>query len=227
MDSHRQAVNLPNSELVQLIRKNNSAFDRFEGNLLSASGGQIPQTLLITSCNSGEGKTTSVAGIGVSMAARGTNNVLLVDAHIRQPRLHSLFELENSPGLAEVVLMNLSWQEAIRIYSDSNLHVLSAGKHSENPLLIFRSPRFASTLEELKEHYNCIIFDGPPFLSAPECAHIAPMFQGVLLVVACEQTRWQLVSLVKSKIETAHGKVLGCIMNRRKYYIPNFLYRVS
>lgn len=226
MDSHRQVIKLPNSELVQLIRKNATEFDRFEGNIISTFGGQVPQSLLITSCNPGEGKTTSAAVIGASMAARGVNNVLLVDAHIRKPRLHRLFEYENSRGLADVILKEFSWRDAIRPYANSNLHILSAGKNSENPLLVFRSPRFASILEEWKEHYDCIIFDGPSYLGAPECGYIAPMFQGVLLVVACEQTRWQLASVVKSKIEAVNGKVLGSIMNRRKYYIPQILYGI-
>jgi len=226
MDSHQQAINPQNSELVQHIRRNSSEFDRIEGNIISAAGGQVPESLLITSCNPGEGKTTAAALIGFSMAVRGPNSVLLVDANIRKPRLHGLFDLENSSGLVEVILKKVSWQQAIRPYGDSNLHVLPAGKASENPLQIFRSPNFSSVLEEWKQHYDCIIFDGPAFLGASEGAYLAPVLQGVLLVVACERTRWELAALVKSKIEAAHGKVLGSILNHRKYYIPSFLYRI-
>ena len=226
MDSHQQTINSQNSELVQHIRRNVSEFDRLEGNIISACGGQVPQSLLITSCNPGEGKTTTAAVIASSLVARGAKNILLVDAHIRKPRLHQLFGFNNADGLAEVALNHSPWQETIRLYGDSNLHILCAGQTSESALQVFRSPQFASSLEEWKEHYDCVIFDGPPFLGASECAYIAPMFQGVLLVLACEQTRWELASLVKSKIETVNGKVLGCILNRRKYYIPKFLYGI-
>ena len=225
MDIRVKAEGSPSKELVRLIKSNISEFDRFEGSLISAAGGQLPKTVLITSCNPGEGKTSAAAGIGVSIAARGSHNILLIDANLRKPRLHNLFGQQETPGIVEIVKEGFPWQDAITVCSEFNLHVLSAGHRTDNPLPIFRSPRFTSTMQEMQSHYDCIIVDGPSFLSASECAYIAPMFEGILLVVACERTRWEPVSLVKSRIETVHGKVLGCIMNRRKYYIPDFLYR--
>ena len=223
---HQRGVFPQNLELSRHIQANVAEFSRFEGNLISSAEGEIPSSLLITSCSPGEGKTTSAAAIGVSLAAQGTNSVLLVDAHFRKPRLHQLLGQANSPGLTEVVLKEQSWQEAIQPCNELNLHFLPAGEFFDHPLSVFRSPRFNSILEELKEHFDCIIFDGPPFLGAPECAYIAPMFQGTLLVVACEQTRWQLASIVGTKIESVHGKLMGVIMNRRKYYIPESLYKI-
>jgi len=182
--------------------------------------------LLITSCSPGEGKTTAAAAVGVSLAAQGTNSILLVDAHFLEPRLHQLLGQAISPGLTEVVLKEQPWQEAIRPCEGLNLHFLPAGEFFDHPLSVFRSPRFSSVLEEMKEHFDCIIFDGPPFLGVSECAYIAPMFQGILMVVACAHTRWQLVSVVSSKIESVNGRLMGVIMNRRKYYIPESLYKI-
>ncbi len=222
----QRAVFPQNTELARHIRDNAAEFSRFEGNLISSAEGQIPESLLITSCSPGEGKTTSAAAVGVSLAAQGTNSILLVDAHFLEPRLHQLLGQTNAPGLTEVVLKEQSWREAIRPCEGLNLHFLPAGESFEHPLSIFRSPRFSAILDELKEHFDCIIFDGPPFLGVSECAYIAPMFQGILLVVACEHTRWQLVSVVQSKIESVHGRLMGVIMNRRKYYIPESLYKI-
>jgi len=215
-----------NTELARHIQENVAEFSRLEGNLISSAEGQIPKSLLVTSCNPGEGKTTSAAAIGVSLAEQGTNSVLLVDAHFREPGLHRLLGQTNSPGLAEVVLKEQSWQQAIRPCKGLNLHFLPAGECFDHPLSVFHSPRFNSVFGELKEHFDCIIFDGPSFLSAPECTYIAPMFQGILMVVACEQTRWQLVSVVRAKIESVHGRLIGVVMNRRKYYIPESVYKL-
>ena len=215
-----------NMELSRHLKENAVEFSRFEGNLISAGNGQLPKSLLITSCSSGEGKTTSTAAIGISLAERGTNSILLVDAHFREPRLHKLLGQANSPGLAEVVLNEKSWQEAIQSCKGLNLHFLPTGEFLDHPLSIFHSPRFSSMLEELKEHFDCIIFDGPPFLSASECAYIAPMIQGILMVISCEHTRWELLSIAKTKIESVQGELMGVIMNHRKYYIPQSLYKI-
>lgn len=222
----QRAVFPQNMELARHIRENASEFGRLEGNLIASAEGQLPESLLITSCSPGEGKTTAAAAVGVSLAAQGTNSILLVDAHFLGPRLHQLLGQTNSPGLTEAVLNGQSWQEAIRPCKGLNLHFLPAGEYFDHPLTVFRSPRFSSILEEMKEHFDCIIVDGPPFLGVSECAYIAPMFQGILLVVACEHTRWQLVSVVRAKIESVNGHLMGVIMNRRKYYIPEFLYKI-
>lgn len=223
----QQSLEFPQRmELSRHLRENAAELSRFEGNLISTVDGEIPRSLLITSCSPGEGKTTSAAAIGVSLAERGTNSILLVDAHFRKPGLHRLLGQSNSPGLADVVLNEQSWQEAIQPCKGLNLNFLAAGEFSDHPLSVFKSPRFKSLLEDLKEHFDCIIFDGPPFLGASECAYIAPMFQGIIMVVSCEHTRWQLVSVATDKIESVHGHLLGVIMNRRKYYIPQSLYKI-
>lgn len=218
--------NRPTPPIELLIQHNVSEFDKLESNVIAACSGQIPQSMLISSSNPSEGKTTTAALIGMSMASRGDNNVLLVDGHIRQPALHRLFGMDNPAGLAEVILQNIPWQHVIRSYGDSRLHLMSAGNTKENPLKIIRSPEFKSTIEEWHELYDCIIFDGPQILGSSECAYLASMVEGVLLVISCEKTRWELAQTAKSKIESVKGTVIGCILNRRKYYIPGFLYGI-
>lgn len=225
MRNHAQENLSHNSELERLIRSNAAEFSRVEGNIISASGEGVPKSLLVTSCNPGEGKTTSSAVIGAAIASKGSSNVLLIDAHMGNPRLHKILDQPNSTGLAEVVLSKCGWLDAVKTYHGSSLHLLPAGIKFDNPLSIFRSPRFKTVIQELKEHYDCIIIDGPPFMGSSESAYLAPMVEGILLVVACEETRWQLVSIAKSKIEAVQGRLVGVVMNRRKYYIPKGLYK--
>ena len=126
MQQHRSEFP-QNVELSRHLRENAAEFSRIEGNLISAAQGHLPKSLLITSCSPGEGKTTSAAAIGVTLTEQGTSSILQVDAHFREPRLHQLLGQANSPGLAEVVLNEQSWQEAIQHCNGLNLHFLPTG----------------------------------------------------------------------------------------------------
>lgn len=87
------------------------------------------------------------------------------------------------------------------------------------------SPRFRDVLDRLRERFDTILLDPPAFNYSPEGLALAGMADGVVLVVEAERTRWQVAHVVKDRIERQGGKILGAILNKRRHYIPGFIYK--
>ncbi len=179
------------------------------------------KTLLITSANPREGKSVTTANLAVVMALGGLR-VLLIDADMRRPQQHHIFELPNDFGLVSALLHPEATVETyIQATQTENLSVLTTGPHPPNPAELLDSKRMRDLLERFKAKFDLIIFDTPPILPRIDAAILARHVDGVVLVADAGHTRREAANRAKEAMMRAGGHILGVVLNRianRSYY---------
>lgn len=183
------------------------------------------KTIYITSCFDAEGKTTAAIHTAFALSLSGDSNVLLIDGNIESPQIHRMFGTELSPGLTDVFFSDLSFEDVLAPTQYQGLSIITAGRIPSDTLLPLAKYGFKAKLDEMCSQFDYIIFDGNSMLASSEAATIAVDFDAVILVVACEQTKWEVVQMVQRKIEQTGANLLGIILNKRNFYIPDSVYR--
>ena len=184
------------------------------------------RTLLVTSSNPGEGKTTTAANLAFAMAMDG-RKVILVDTDLRRPSLHKLLDLLPVPGLTDVLLGHapLAPQEVM-----SGLSVVTAGSTPPNPGELLNSRKFRNLVLELTEQADIVIFDSPPMLVAADAAILASQMDGTIIVVETGSTKKASARRTLAMLRQARATVLGIAYNKMRsqdapgYYYYNYQY---
>jgi capsular exopolysaccharide synthesis family protein len=200
-------------------------YQSLKANLVGRYPGQAVRTIIFCSTAHGDGSTTTAANFALTLARDCRLKVLLVDANLRTPYLHDLFSMDRSPGLSDVVTNGAGAKKPWMSPTLPNLHVLPCGTNHSGPLGLFESARFDQFLSEAREEFNYVILDAPPIPSFSEARVMCPKVDGVVLVVGAGKTRRQVAQRAKKDLEEAGGKVLGIVINRRKYHIPGWIYK--
>ena len=162
---------------------------------------------------------------GDAESIKNRNAVLLVDAQLRHPTLHNIFKVTHKPGLIEVLSDKCLQAGVIKNTSNSDLKLLAAGEIGGRVLADMEPGIFKSFLDLVKTEFEFIFLDIPPLLHYAEGITLSKLCDGVILVVRAGQTRLEVVHEAKRLLENAHVNVLGTILNRRKFYIPEGIYR--
>ncbi|HEX8776457.1 MAG TPA: polysaccharide biosynthesis tyrosine autokinase [Pyrinomonadaceae bacterium] len=194
--------------------------------LLSTPGG-VPNTLLVTSSQPSEGKTTTAANIAVSLAQTGVN-VLLIDADLRRPQMHKIFHLENDRGLSTLLSRGAAAPEvlsSIRRHKASGLHVLSSGPATPNAAELLGSDQMRQLLSFLQTIFTYIIIDSPPVTSFTDGVLISSMTDGVLFVVQWGKSPREVARRARQVLQEAGARIIGVVLNNvdpktsdEKYY---------
>ncbi len=143
---------------------------------------QRHKVIQVTSPNMGDGKTTVITNLAVSMAQSG-RKVLLIDADLRRPRVHRVFGLAGKVGLAEVIAGTAELDEAIQVTVVPNLSVLPCGRRPQNPAELLTAPRFEDVLDDVRGAFDYVLIDTPPLLAVSDPCIVAPRTDGLLLTV--------------------------------------------
>ena len=205
------------------------AFRMVRTNLNFAAVDSGLHTFIVCSASPGEGKSTTAANLAVVIAQTG-KRVLVVDADLRRPMQHKIFEIANNQGLTTAILDNqTAVSDHIQETAVPNLSVMTSGPIPPNPAELLNSQRMNQILTELKEKAEVILFDSPPILSVADASILAPQVDGCLLVVEIAKTRRDLFLQAVTCIRNANVHVYGCIMNhpqasRRSYFYQSDYY---
>lgn len=210
--------------LKNFITENTRELASVEGNLLGAAKGKEIKTIFVTSCHPGEGKTTAAVSMAYSLVTEAHARVLLIDANPHAPKIHDHFGVGISPGFSDFVLSDAQHASFICKTEYDRLHIIPSGSSSIKKSDMLDSGTFKSRLDAVKLDYNYIIFDGHSVFGASEVSHIAKHCDGILFVVECERTKWEVLQEAKDKISNIGGNIIGAILNKRKYYIPRKIY---
>ena len=190
---------------------------------------QPAQTLLISSANPGEGKTTTVANLGLAIAQTG-QRVVLVDADLRRPSLHRIFGLDNRGGLTNALLSRASDLEGfVQPTHFENLWVITSGPLPPNPSELLGSPRLDAITEALRKQASVILFDSPPVLAVADASILAGKVEGAIMVVNAGRTRVHALQRAVDALSRSKKQILGVVLNKLTerdwgYYYHTYYY---
>ncbi len=199
-------------------------YEDLKTNLLTRRQDKPVKTLLFTSTSEGEGASTTAINFAASLVEDTELKVLLVDANLRTPCLHEVFGVDHSHGLSDLLLKVGDMTTRMKKIGATNLYVMPCGGKHSNPVTLFESSAFDRFLQEAHEWFDFVILDAPPATSFSEARVICGKVDGVVLVLGSGTTRRQVALKAKREIEEAGGKVLGVVLNRRKFHIPAWIY---
>jgi capsular exopolysaccharide synthesis family protein len=199
--------------------------DTLRSAIEAALPGRTNRVIMFTSAVRGEGCTTLVASLGFTLATRAGVRVVLVDGNIKAPGLANLMGLGSHAGLTDIVGRDLDLNLALRSTPTPNLHVLLCGN---TPLIsseVFGSARTASILENLKRHHRYVLIDTSAVMSVPEVAMQGKQADGVVLVARANKTDRAVLQKARDLLQDGGANLLGVVLNRRRFVIPEFIYR--
>ena len=172
------------------------------------------RTLLITSARAGEGKTVTASNLAVVFAQAG-RRVLLVDADLRKPGVHLMFDLPNTDGLTTLLRDETATVEACaQVTEQENLRVLTTGPLPPNPAEMLGSMRFRSFVERVTSGDELVIVDGPPVQAVADAAILSSLMDGTIFVVDAGRSRRRSLRLGREALGRAGAHVLGAVLNR-------------
>ena len=173
------------------------------------------KTLLITSPIPEAGKSSISVNLALSIAQNG-NKVILVDADLRKPVIHKIFEGDNKPGLTNILIEDKKIKEVIREASDinPNLYYIPSGPIPPNPSELLGSNKMKGVLTDLKEQADFILFDSPPVIAVTDALVLANQVDGVMLVLDAGGVTREIAMQAKLLLEKAKAKILGTVLNK-------------
>lgn len=192
-------------------------------NIQFASVDKGLESLLVTSSGPAEGKSSTTANLAVVYAQQG-KRVLLIDADLRKPTMHYTFRLDNLRGLSNVLVGEVSLNEAVNRTDVETLDVMSCGPIPPNPAELLASRKMEALLKEAKLSYDIVIFDTPPVLAVTDAQILANIVDGSILVVRSGATEIEPAQKAKEALLPAKAKLLGVVLNDREKKASNYYY---
>lgn len=173
------------------------------------------KTLLVTSPQAGEGKTTVAGNLAVTLA-NGGSRILLVDANFRRPAVHLQFDLQNTIGLSSVLARLNDLDEAVQQTQVANMEVLACGPLPPSPADLLGSQAMQDLLAKMRDRYDGVILDGPPMLLVADGHVLASMVDGVAVVMSGRQTSRGVAMRTKRMLQGLRARVVGGVLNRAR-----------
>lgn len=207
------------------------AYRQIRTNIQFVSVDRDVRTLLITSANAGEGKTTVSINLATALAQSG-KRVLLVDTDMRRPMLHKMLEVDGSKGLCNLIIRGREDAQYIKGTLISNLYVLTAGRLPPNPAELLGSERMKEVLTWLQGQADYIIFDSPPVLAVTDAVVLSRLVDATIFVASAGYTRYPAFSMAVAQIQALNSPIAGVILNKvnangRFGYAYNYYYRTN
>ena len=189
------------------------AYRHLRTSLLFSSAGKPPQTILVTSSQPAEGKTTTAINSAITLAQSGAD-VVIIDCDLRRPRLHSHFGLDNVSGLTNYLSGEKNPDNLIKNYRGMpNLKVITSGPLPPNPAELLSSNEMKNLLQYLKGNFKHIVIDSPPAISFTDAAILSTVVDGVILVALAGKSSIHLMRRFKQRLSTMGARIYGVVLN--------------
>lgn len=213
--------NNPNTE--KYVKDINEPYRQLRTNIEFSSISSDIKVLVVSSADAAEAKTETAVNLAKVMAAR-KKRVLLIDADLRIPDVHKLFELSKRSGLTNALLelgtedFDLTkYIQYVKVpHGISPLAIMTAGPSVPNPLEVLSSKRFTDLLAILKEHYDFIVLDSAPIMPVADTLAIARAADGLLFCIASEQTQRERAKQAVTALQRTGAKVIGVVLTMMK-----------
>ncbi len=220
-----------NSQLVSLDTRSSAAeaYRVLRTSVLLSAAGQPPKTVLVTSGQPGEGKTTTAINTAISLSQLGAS-VLIIDCDLRRPTTHKVLGVDHIQGLSTYLSRSdVKLDDVIQKLPIANLSLLPCGPIPPNPAELIISDRMKGMLKELADRYDHIIIDSPPLINVTDPVILSTMVDGVILVVHGGKSTRDIVRRARQELSTVGAKIFGVVLNnvdlRREGYDNYYYYR--
>lgn len=218
-------------ELITHEDKNvaiSEGFRTIRTSLLFSSPDRPLRTLAITSPYAAEGKTLIACNLAITIAQSGAR-VVLVDADMRKPRLHQVFKKTQTHGLSHALTNSTDPVEFVTKTHIENLSVLFCGPIPPTPSEMIGSQKMRQLIAGLREHFDYVIFDSPPFMAVTDPVVLATLADGVIIVTRYNKTPREVLTHGKNKFLEVQAKIVGVIINavdrdEERYQYPAYSY---
>lgn len=207
---------MPSAALITLEERNSpmaEAYRHLRTSLLFSSAGKPPQTILVTSSQPSEGKTTTAINTAITLAQSDVD-VIIVDCDLRRPRVHSYFELDNTQGLTNYLSGERNTENLIKSCRDlPRLKVITSGPIPPNPAELLSSNEMKNLLQFLRGKYKHVILDSPPAISFTDAAILSTLVDGVVLVAMAGKSSVHLMRRFKQRLGNIGARIYGVVLN--------------
>ena len=211
------------------------AYRHLRTSLLFSSAGKPPQTILVTSAQPAEGKTTTAINTAVTLTQAGAD-VVIIDCDLRRPRLHSHFDLENTVGITNYLSGERNTENLLKSFPGlPNLKVITSGPIPPNPAELLSSNEMKNLLQFLKGNFKHVIIDSPPAISFTDAAILSTQVDGVVLVALSGKSSIHLMRRFKQRLANIGARIYGVVLNGIKansleygyygYYYSNYYHQ--
>lgn len=199
------------------------AYRALRTNIKFASVDKVVKQILVTSPGPKEGKSSTVANLAVSMAQAGIS-VLIIDADLRNPSQHKIFDLINLTGLTTTLAEDASTCTYIVKTPYEGLDILTSGPMPPNPAELLESRRMKQILNEAAQAYDLVLIDSPPVIAVTDASVLAQSVDGVILVLAAGEVERENALRTKEQLKKVGAKILGIVLNKVKVKKHDYFY---
>ncbi|MEB3327737.1 MAG: polysaccharide biosynthesis tyrosine autokinase [Candidatus Sericytochromatia bacterium] len=226
VDDAEEAVQLTTLGIIPWVRDNAAArlialtdprspasesYRTLRTNIKFLSADQPLRTLTVTSAGPEEGKSTTIANMGVSFAQSG-KRTLIVDTDMRKPTIHTIFKLSNREGVSSVLTGERTLEECLRATDQPGLFVLTCGPTPPNPAELLESQRMLHLIEDLKARFDLVLFDAPPIIAVTDASVLGARLDGLLLLMGINKVTRKASRHALSLLSRANVKVWGMVV---------------
>ncbi len=218
-NGRRKRLERGNSYPVELITYGypksmlSEAYRSIRTSILLSSSEKTPKRISITSPNPSEGKTTTVINTAIALSQTGAR-VLIIDADMRKPRVHKIFNHENGTGLSTFLSGHGDLDAIVKKSEVPNLFYIPSGPVPPNPSELLGSNLFKKMLESLEARFDHVLLDSPPVLGFADAIILASSVNGVILTVLGGRTPRETLQRAKEAVQQTQTKILGVVINR-------------
>jgi len=207
VDDHIISFHAPRSGLTESFKQIRIVIQ----NMLPEGDNKI---IMFTSSYGAEGKTTASLNYAAAVAQDMSKRVLVVDADLREPRVHTLLGIRPRQGFGDLLMSDAPAESVICSTPIPNLSAILCGERPSNPSELFGTERVGEIFAELKSKYDCVIVDTPPVLPVVDTVHMASYADGVILVIEAARTSRKRIQQAIQLLNNANASVMGFLLNK-------------
>ncbi|PZF78779.1 hypothetical protein DK847_02995 [Aestuariivirga litoralis] len=173
----------------------------------------LPTSLMITSSNPSEGKSTTAIGIADTFGKMGMK-VLLIDSDLRKSSLHKRLQLRNERGLSNYLIGGIEAADTLQVTPMQNVFAITSGPLPPNPAELLSGPRMADLVRAAGDAYDIVIVDGPPIIGLADAPLLAGATQATLLLVSANSTRKRTFRIAVRRMQVVRANIIGTVLNK-------------
>jgi capsular exopolysaccharide synthesis family protein len=224
LDTDGPISTLPHAEKMMLHAMDSTPVEQYRrlaARLLMAQAEKGTRIVMVTSAYAGEGKTLTATNLALTLGESYKRSVLLVDADLRRPWIHEMFQVPNASGLNDG-LRDPGDRKIPLLHYTENLSILTAGRPDPDPMSVLSGERMRRVIAEAGTRFDFVVIDTPPVALLTDAHLLSSLVDTVLLVVQSGQTP---LAAIKTAVQSVgRERILGVVLNRADEALPSRLY---